>query len=417
MSASVQTISRRLNRFSPEEFDLIITDEAHHAAARTYRRIFDYFKPRLHVGFTATPNRADGLGLEGIYEDIVFDRDLPWGIREGYLSDIRCIRAHIDYDISKVARRLGDYAPGELEKAVNIDSANKAIADIYRRYAKGSTLIFAVSVAHAEAIAEKIPGAVPITGGQDRSKAVEAFARGEIPCLVNCMVFTEGTDLPNVETVIIARPTQNLSLYTQMVGRGTRLHPGKEYLTLIDCVGISETANLCTAPSLIGLDPDLIPQRFKDDLEGPLFDLPEIVRQDMDTPEFYVKNVEYVSLWAKKMKYRLHGVNWFRLPDGSLVLSKPKVKIPAPDHLGRIHIPGGPVIKAQQVYDKLYKWLCKEHGDIRSIWDVGRARNGWGAYQATEKQKEMIRRRFPETDLDGMTKFEASQILTRVFNG
>lgn len=417
VSASVQSLIRRLDSFAPDAFDVIVTDEAHHASAPTYGKIYEHFSPRLHVGFTATPNRADGLGLESVFEDIVFERDLAWGIRNGWLADIYCVRARIDFDISKVAKRLGDFAQGELEQVVNVSAANKQIAEVYRQYAKGPTLIFAAGVDHAREIAKRIPGAEAVIGGEDRDEVVEKFKEGRVPCLVNCMVFTEGTDLPNVETVIVARPTQSDALYTQMAGRGTRTHPGKEYLTLIDCVGISEAANLCTAPSLIGLDPDLIPERFKDDLKGPLFDLPERVRQGMDSPEFYVKNVEYVTLWAKKMKYQLHGVNWFRMPDGSLVLSKPKLKIPPPDHLGRIHLPDGRIVRAQEVYDKAYKWLCETHGDIRSMWDVRRAKSGWGAYQATEKQKEQIRRRFPETDLDGMTKFEASQILTRVFNG
>ena len=104
--------------------------------------------------------------------------------------------------------------------------------------AVGATLIFAVSVHQAEEIAKRIKGAVVVTGEtKDRASIIQAFTAGEIPCIVNCMVFTEGTDIPRVETVIIARPTQSETLYAQMVGRGLRLYPGKQQLELIDCVG------------------------------------------------------------------------------------------------------------------------------------------------------------------------------------
>ena len=85
VSASVQSLVRRLNKFSPDDFDVIICDEAHHSTARTYRTIFDYFTPRLLLGFTATPNRNDGVGLQEIYQDIIFERDLRWGIENGFL--------------------------------------------------------------------------------------------------------------------------------------------------------------------------------------------------------------------------------------------------------------------------------------------------------------------------------------------
>ena len=107
---------------------------------KSYRNIFDYFKPRLHVGFTATPKRGDGVCLDDIYHDIVFDRDLQWGIKNGWLSDIHCLRVNIGFDLSKVAKRLGDYASGELDEAMNIDAQNKAIAEAYHTYAKGQTV-------------------------------------------------------------------------------------------------------------------------------------------------------------------------------------------------------------------------------------------------------------------------------------
>lgn len=118
VSASVQSLARRLDRYAPDAFDVIVVDEAHHAAAKSYRRILDHFRPRLLLGFTATPNRADHARLNGVFSEILFDRDLRWGIRNGYLSDIDCKRVDIGYDLRGVHTRGGDYAPGELAEAM-----------------------------------------------------------------------------------------------------------------------------------------------------------------------------------------------------------------------------------------------------------------------------------------------------------
>lgn len=411
VSASVQSLVRRLHKFKPDDFDVLITDECHHASAPTYRKIFDYFKPRLHLGFTATPNRNDGVGLKAIYQDIIFERNLKWGIEHGYLSNIHCLRVDIGVDLRHVAQRLGDYAPDDLERAINIESANEAIAEAYRLYAKPPVLIFCASVAHAEALANHIPGAVAVRGGEDRSATVQAFSEGKIPCMTNCMVFTEGTDLPNVQTVIMARPTRNISLYTQAVGRGTRLYPGKEYMTLIDCVGACDEADLCTAPSLLGLDIDNVPASQRKNLTGDLFDLPELITELEDTPEAWIRNVERVDLWARRNSYDMHGVNYFRLPDGSLVLGEPKLKIPAEDSLGRIMWEGRPE-PAQKVFDAVYENLQKNYSDKRPLWDLNLTRI-WGDTPATEKQKMLICKYLPDYEIGGLTKFEATQILTQ----
>ncbi len=411
VSASVQSLVRRLGKFRPDDFDVLVTDECHHSTAPTYRKIYEYFKPRLHIGFTATPNRNDGIGLKAIYEDIIYDRNLKWGIENGYLSDIRCLRVDIGVDLRQVAQRLGDYAPDALEQAVNIESANEAIAEAYRLYAKPPALIFCASVAHAEALASHIPGAVAVRGGDDRSATLSAFSAGKIPCLTNCMVFTEGTDLPNIQTVIMARPTKNISLYLQAVGRGTRLYPGKEYLTLIDCVGAGDNADLCTAPSLLGLDLENVPASSRKELQGKLFDLPEIVTRLEDTPEAWIRNVEYVNLWARKNRYDVHGVNYFRMPDGSLVLSEPKLVLPAEDSLGRIEWEGR-LEPAQKVFDAVYAQLQRDHADKRALWDLSLTKH-WGGSPATEKQKALILRYIPGCNVDALTKFEAGQILTR----
>lgn len=420
VSASVQTIARRLERFDPEEFDMIIVDEAHHAGAESYKKILRYFKPRLILGFTATPNRGDNLRLDDVFKKIVFKRDLKWGIKNGYLCDITCKQVDIGYDLSEVHTIMGDYAPGELSDAMT--GTEDAIAQAYREQAKGATLIFATNVQHAEAIADKIDGAVTVTGKtQNRSRIIEAFTRREIPCIVNCMVFTEGTDMPLVETVMIARPTQSNSLYAQMVGRGLRLHPEKDRLTLIDCVGITGRRSLCTAPSLLGLDASQLPEKKKKEIEGDLFDLPDKIMIASDIPASWVRNVHIIDLWAKENEYSTHDINFFRMPDGSLVCHLPnKVKytIPCPDDLGKTWINHGTeYVEMQEAIDRLYEKLEKQHSDCRMIWDLNKSKV-WGSAPATESQIRYIKRKLKgkteDIDFDELTKFEASQILNRL---
>lgn len=420
ISASVQSMIHRLDRFSPFDFDVIVVDEAHHAAAKSYRKVIEHFKPRLLLGFTATPNRSDKTRLNDIFDEIIFKRDLKWGIENGYLCDILCKRADIGFDLSAVHTRLGDYAPGELDKAM--DGTADAIAQVYREHAQGATLIFAVSVEQANEISKKIDGAEVVTGStKDRSDIIERFTNREIPCLVNCMVFTEGTDIPLVETVIIARPTQSDSLYTQMVGRGLRLHPDKDKLTLIDCVGVTGKASLCTAPSLLGIDASDVPPNRQDALEGMLFELPQQIESASDCPQSWIKNIQIIDLWAEKQKYNTHDVNWFMKPDGAFVCSLPnkkKLRIEAPDELGET-IFNGHRLDMQSAFDKAYEILCDEYKDSRKIWDLQSAKH-WGKAPASEKQLQLIRRKGRRIieqsnfDIENLTKLQASQILNRL---
>lgn len=393
--------------------DGILVHNCHHAAAATYRKIFDHFRPEKLIGFTATPNRGDKVRLNDVFQKIIFQRDLRWGIENGYLCGIQCLRVNIGYDLSAVHTRQGDYAPGELDQAM--DGTADAIAEAYQKYAKGATLIFAVSVRHAREIADKIPGAVVVTGEtRDRAAIIRAFTDGEIPVLVNCMVFTEGTDIPRVETVMVARPTQSESLYCQMVGRGTRLYPGKEKLVLIDCVGVTGKASLCTAPSLLGIDMSGVPARKADEVQGDLFELPIRAAAASDCPESWVRNVEIVDLWAQEQRYQLHDVNWFKMPDGSLVCSlmdRKAITIPCPDALGSVN--GVPM---QEMLDRAYTVLTERYADQRHIWDLNAVRR-WGRQPASENQLKIIRRRCRGFDADGLTKGQASQILNRLFNG
>lgn len=414
--ASIMSLTHRLEKFKPDEFDMIIIDEAHHAAAQSYKKIINYFKPRLLLGFTATPNRGDNVRLDDVFEKIIFQKDLKWAIKNKYLTDIECLRVNIGYDISQVSRRMGDYAIGELEQVMDTDILNGAIAEAYQKYAKGQTLIFATSVEHAQNIAKLIPGAVAVTADtKNRAELINKFTNREIPCLVNCMIFTEGTDMPLVETVMIARPTSNSSLYTQMVGRGLRLYPGKEKLILIDLVGTTGRASLCTAPTLLGIDMENVPKSKRDEIQGDLFDLPDLIQEISDVPESWIKNIEYVNLWAKGQDYNTHNVNWFKMPNGDMVctLKSFRLIIPAQDELGDT-ILSGKKMKMQEALDLAYKYLLEEYPEEKYLWDTTQIKK-WGKSEATEKQKSIIRRMCKDFDVSELTKSQASQILNRLF--
>lgn len=432
ISASIQTMVRRLECYTPDAFHTIIVDEAHHAASESYRKVLDYFTPKRLLGFTATPNRADGRGLENVFDEIIFRKDLRWGIENGYLSPIQCKRVNIGYDLRSVAVRMGDYSPKDLDRVVNVDKCNDAIAEIVQNIAELPCLIFAVDVEHAKAIAERIPGAVALSAeSRDRNDVVEAYKRGDVQVLVNCALFTEGTDLPNTRTVIIARPTKSVGLYTQMVGRGTRLAPDKDHCLLIDCVGVSNMP-LCTAPTLLGLDLDNVAAKYQKDIEGDLLaDIPALVERNSDTPESWINNVRSVNLWAKAQGYVLHDINYQRKADGTLYLRLPVegsrkgalVSITAPDLRGQVifSTSGGfaEEMPAQAAYDLALQCLRGKFANCRPLWSLTSAKR-WGSAPANEKQVRYIHQlaRRKNVDVSGvmenLTKLQAVSLIERL---
>ena len=435
VSASVQTMSRRLEQYNKNAFYTIIVDEAHHAAGENYRKILNYFQYRRLYGFTATPNRADGIGLESVFDEIIFKKDLRYGIKNGYLSPIWCKKINIGYDLSQVAVRMGDYAPGDLERVVNVDKCNNALAEIVLNIAEMPCLIFAVDVAHAEAIAEAINkrgiNAKALSANSpDRNEVVEAYKRNELAVIVNCALFTEGTDLPNTRTVIIARPTKSVGLYTQMVGRGTRLAEGKEHCLLIDCIGVSNLP-LCTAPSLLGLDADDVPAKYRAEIEGDLLaDIPTIIEQKADTPESWINNVRIVDLWAKANAYNLHNVNYIKKADGSLIVRIPtairknvSITITAPDLMGDVVFTtsGGyeEAMPAQKAYDLAFDCLRKKFKEQSPLWNLTSAKR-WGKEPANAKQRQLIgllakKKKIDVSDvMENLTKLQASSLIERL---
>lgn len=278
VSASVQSLSRdsRLSRYAPDAFETIIIDEAHHAAAPSYQKIINYFSGAKRVlGFTATPTRGDGVRLDKVFDDIIYTKDIRWGITNNYLSRVRCERVEVDLDLSQVSKTNGDYNTGELEDKILAKQSGiiPQAAQAYKQYchdADKHTIIYCVTRNVCAVLAETIKKILPETEREtitvllgdtpdaERSQILSDFQKGKIRCIINCMVLTEGADLPICDAVMNVRPTCNNTLYQQMVGRGTRLYDKKEYCLIVDIVpesGIKGNRTLCTAPTLFGIDP------------------------------------------------------------------------------------------------------------------------------------------------------------------
>jgi len=416
VSASVQSLNNRLDKYDPNHFDIIIVDEAHHSVSPTYLNILNYFKPRLVIGFTATPNRADGIGLSKVYSRIIFERDLKWAIENGWLSPIYCKRVTVNYDLRSVRSNGGDFVQRELNLAM--EGTGKAIADVYKAEAVGATIIFASGVKHAEEISKHIPGSMVVTGETaNRAEIIEKFTAGEIKCLVNCAVFAEGTDIPRVETVIIAKPTKSNVTYVQMVGRGLRLFEGKKQMVLIDCIGVSEVQNLCTAPSLLGVDITDIPFEEQGKLEGNILDLPKKAENLFNGPAAWIKNTKTIAEWAEKNGLDTHGVNWVKMPNGIMICSLKDgfgYTVSAPDKLGNV-VFRGKWTKIQKAFDIVRKELDAHHEDEAFIWKIEKRRS-WDGNVASDKQKLIIKKNFPKFEVDNLSKGDASIVLDNFFS-
>lgn len=227
---------------------LIITDECHHAAAASYKKVYAAFPNALQLGVTATMARGDGVGLGKVWDDVVFKRSVLWMISKGYLTDVRTKRIDLkSLDMGALKTSRGDWQAGDLGQALMDAEADTAIARAYKEHAGGRQgIVFTPTVETAYAAQRELEraGIVAYTihgslGPESRKLFYEDFRTGRCQVLVNCMVLTEGFDAPWAEVAVIARPTQSAPLYTQMVGRVLRPWPGKTEALVLDLVGAS----------------------------------------------------------------------------------------------------------------------------------------------------------------------------------
>lgn len=262
--ASVQTISRdnHLARLRPD-FNTVIVDECHHAAAASYTKIFEHVAPAnpLLVGVTATPDRGDGKPLDDWFSEIVFEMSILDGIEQGWLCDLEGRLIHLkDADFSKVHVKKGDYDLSELEAIMGAANWHEHVAISWAEHARErKTVIFVPKVAMAHELALQIRGlggrAEAIDGAMDsilRRNVLKRLSTGETNVIVNCAVLTEGFDEPSLSCVIMARPTKSRGLYVQCVGRGLRLHESKQSCLVLDMVGVSQRHDLVTLATLAG---------------------------------------------------------------------------------------------------------------------------------------------------------------------
>lgn len=260
---SVQSLQRpsRLDRFAPDYFNTIIIDEAHHCLSDGYQRVLEHFSAAKVLGVTATPDRGDMRSLGQYFETLAYEYTLVQAIRDGYLSPIKALTVPLRLDLSSVGVQNGDFKVGDLGTA--LDPYLDAIADeMLKNCADRKTVVFLPLVKTSQKFRDILNAkgfrAAEVNGeSDDRAEVLRDFEAGRYNVLCNSMLLTEGWDCPSVDCVIVLRPTKIRSLYSQMVGRGTRLYPGKDHLLLLDFLWHTERHELCHPAALVAESPDV----------------------------------------------------------------------------------------------------------------------------------------------------------------
>jgi len=274
---SVQSLMRpdRLAKFRPDMFGTIITDEAHHVLSDGYQRVLDHFSSAKVLGVTATPDRGDMRDLGQYFDSLAYEYTLPRAIKEGYLCPIKALTVPLKLDISAVTMQNGDYRASEVGTA--LDPYLEQIAAEMKRVCKGrKTVVFLPLIKTSEKFRDILTAhgfrAAEVNGqSEDRAQILADFDAGRYDVLCNSMLLTEGWDCPTVDCIVVLRPTKMRGLYCQMIGRGTRIAPGKDHLLLLDFLWLTERHDLCRPACLIAETAEVseaITKRLQDADEG-----------------------------------------------------------------------------------------------------------------------------------------------------
>ncbi|EIY5975328.1 DEAD/DEAH box helicase [Enterococcus faecalis] len=279
---SVQTMQRekRLKQFPPDHFDTIVVDEAHHCISDGYQYVLKHFEQSNVLGVTATPDRGDMKNLGSYFESLAYEYSLVQAIKEGYLSPIKALTIPLKLDLSGVKQQTGDFSTHDLGTA--LDPYLEQIADeMVKHCTNRKTVVFLPLVKTSKKFRDILNSkgfkAAEVNGdSKDRQEILEDFENDKYNVLCNSMLLTEGWDCPSVDCIIVLRPTKVRALYSQMVGRGTRLFPGKKELLLLDFLWHTERHELCHPAHLIASS-DEVAKKMTENIEeaGTAIDLEE----------------------------------------------------------------------------------------------------------------------------------------------
>lgn len=263
---SVQSLMRekRLNQFPQDYFQTIIIDEAHHCLSDSYQKVLKHFPDARVLGVTATPDRGDMRNMGEYFDSLAYEYTLPKAIKEGFLTPIKALTIPLKLDLSGVSMQSGDFKASDLGDALE-PYLYQIAAEMQQHCSDRKTVVFLPLVATSQkftAILNELGfRAAEVNGNSaDRAQILSDFDNDKYNVLCNSMLLTEGWDCPTVDCVIVLRPTKVRSLYSQMVGRGTRLAPGKTDLLLLDFLWHTERHELCHPASLICQDEDTAKQ-------------------------------------------------------------------------------------------------------------------------------------------------------------
>ena len=311
---SVQTMQRekRLSKFPPNHFDTIVVDEAHHAISDGYQRVLTHFEDSNVLGVTATADRGDKRNLGEYFDSLAYEYSLVDAIKSGFLSKITAVTIPLKLDLSNVSQQAGDFKASEVGTA--LDPYLEQIADeMVKQCSKRKTVVFLPLVKTSQKfrhiLNEKGFKAAEVNGeSKDRAEILEDFDKGKYNVLCNSMLLTEGWDCPTVDCVVVLRPTKVRALYSQMVGRGTRLSSGKENLLLLDFLWHTERHELCRPAHLITDSPEVTQKMIENmteetDVTFELLEAEEVASKDVvsEREESLAKQLEEMRKRKRKL--------------------------------------------------------------------------------------------------------------------
>jgi len=426
----------------------VLVHNCHHAAAQGYQNVFERFGAydgrSVLVGCTATPKRLDRKALHSChgatFEEQVFDYPIRQGIEEGYLCQIKGYRVVSGVDISGVGKSGDDFKSGELATKVNVSPRTEKAIDHWQEVAGNrKTIVFCASVQHAmdamNAWRERGVEAECIHGALDSETRKGILGRlnsGQTQLVTNCEVLTEGFDQPDLSCVVMLRPTTSWALYMQMVGRGTRIAPGKDDCIIIDVVDNTAKHSLATVPAIVDLPPGL-------DLEGrSVTEVEKEVKaagaaaaaiQDVGTLSELETRLLAIDFFARietpSDVAAVSPLNWLAVPGGYYLAcgDNKSVRI-TQDALGEYSFvaqDGPKTYGPHSLGDTMDTAFAKADSKILSVWPSAKiiADRGamWRNKRVTDAQRNILKRRYSDAQIDHMTKGQASAAIDRMMSG